>query len=168
MRILLALIGAVTVLSFSAFSTPARASGGALTGKMAMFDYLLAGSWTCSTKVPAMEGHPAHTDQSTLRFDVAPDNVLHDHVSAADYASDDYYAFDPKSNMYWNGTLGSTGTHGYASSSDGNSYSGLSWAGKSPAKVTTTYTKVNANMVKAHVVTTVGLHEVTIDSVCTR
>lgn len=168
MRIWGASVGALAVvLSLLVVQSPVRAAD-ALTGKMAMFNYLLGGAWTCSTKVPAMNGRRSHLDASTIQFDVAPMNVLHDHVSASDYAGDDYFAFDPKSNMYWNGSLGSTGNHGYASSTNGNVYSGLSWSGKNPENVTTRYTKVNANLVKTHVTTVNGGREDTIDSVCSR
>lgn len=167
MRFRSAAVAALAMLLVPAFAPPASAAD-ALTGKMAMFDYLLSGPWSCTTKVPAMNGKPAHTDRSTVRFDVAPDNVLHDHVSSTDYAGDDYYAFDAKSNLYWNGSLGSDGTHGYASSPDGNAYTGFTWAGKTPTKIATTYTKVNATTVKSHVVLSAAGHQTVIESACTR
>ena len=160
-------IAVFTVALLATFASSARAGDG-LTGKMAMYDYLLAGPWSCATKVPAMQGKPAHTDQSAVRFEVVPGNVLHAHATASDYAGDDYYAFDSKSSTYWDGNLGSDGSHGYASSADGNTYTGQTWSGKTPSKITTTYTKVSPTSVKVHVATTMSGHAVTYESVCTR
>ncbi len=167
MRMWFTAVAVFAVVSSAAFASPARAAD-ALTGKMALYNYLLGGPWSCTTKVPAMQGKPAHADQSTVRFEVVPGNALHDHVTASDYAGDDYFAFDSKSNMFWDGNLGSDGSHGYASSSNGNTYTGQTWSGKTPSKITTTYTKVSPTSVKVHVVTSMGGHPMTIDSACTR
>ncbi|HEY1656200.1 MAG TPA: hypothetical protein VGF86_13930, partial [Candidatus Tumulicola sp.] len=96
MRVVPTVVCAVLLTCLAAFA-PARAAGGPLTGKMALFNYLIGGTWSCSTKMSAMDGHAGGNGRSTVTFDVVPGNVFHDHVASAHYADDDYFGFDAKS-----------------------------------------------------------------------
>jgi hypothetical protein len=147
---------------------PARAASDGLDGKMAMMSYLTGAPWTCSTKMSAMGGEPAHAGQSTVTFDVVPGNVVHDHISGPQYVSDDYYGFNPKSNAFWTVGADNQGSRSAATSTDGITYTGTSWNGSSQTKVRSTYPKGTAHKVTVHEVFTNGGHQATFDAACTR
>jgi hypothetical protein len=168
MRILIASICAVVIAALIAYSGPTRAASGTLTGKMAAFNYLVGGSWSCSTKIPAMVGRPAHTAQATVTYAVVPSNVFHNHVSAADYSRDGYYGYSAKSNLYWSTGADNIGSYRYATSADGNTYTGTLWSSALSIKIRNTFTKMNSNKVTLHeVLSGVGLQEIA-ETVCTR
>ncbi len=148
--------------------SPALASDATLVGGMAGFNYLLGGPWNCTTAVPAMAGQPARTDHVVLTFDVAPNNVAHDHVAGASYMGDDYYGFNADDNTYWSASADALGNHGSAASKDGKTYTGTSALGSVTINVTSTYSKVNANTATMHEVLSANGQQITIDSTCTR
>ena len=166
MRILL-----VSILAIGAFighSSPAQAQSGALTGEMAYANSLLGAAWNCTTAVPAMMGHPAHTDQVTVTFDAVPGNVFHDHVASSTYVGDDYFGYSSKMKMYWSTSADNQGGHGFATSTDAKTYTGTSAMGPTSMNVTSTYSIVSASNISLHqVVSAMGEQQV-FDSNCTR
>lgn len=129
--------------------TPARAASATLTGKMASSNWLVGSSWSCTTK-NVMNGKPARTGRATVTFDAAPGNVLHNRVSSPRFSLDEYSGFDSKSNAYWDVQADNTGSHTYATSANGSTYTGLSWDGNSSSKTTFTYAKVSSNELTVH------------------
>ena len=168
MRINLTLICMVAIAAFFGHLNPARAADSTLTGEMASSNSLLGGPWSCSTKLPAMLGQPAHTEQVTLTFDVAPGNVSHDHVAGATYAGDDYFGYSPKMKMYWSTSADNMGGHGFATSTDGKVYTGTTSMGSSNMSVTNTYAQVSPSNITLHQVLSGNGQQFTIDSACTR
>jgi len=165
MRIFITSIAVLAIIVFAG-SGQVHAEA-ALTGQMASSNYLI-GSWNCTTKLPAMMGQPAHTEQATVTFEVAPANVLHDHVVSAEYAGDDYFGYNDRTKTYWSASVDNSGTHGGATSADGLTYSGTSSMGPVIMNVTSTYTKVSANNITFHEVISGSTMQATIDSACTR
>ena len=157
---------AIAAFAFVATAGTALADT-ALTGPMATSNYLM-GSWSCTTKLPAMMGQPAHTEQATLTFDAVPGNVLHDHVSSAEYAGDDYFGYNDKMKTYWSASADNSGEHGAATSTDGKTYTGTSTLGPMTMNGTSTYTKVTDTNITFHEVLSGGGQQATIDSACTR
>jgi hypothetical protein len=165
MRIFIAWIG---VLAIVAFGGAARVSAQtALTGQMASVNDLI-GSWNCTTKLPAMMGRPAHTEPATVTFEAVPGNVLHDHVTSAEYSGDDYFGYDGRTKTYWSASADNSGAHGAATSPDGQTYTGTSTLGGVTMNGTSTYSKVSASQIGFHEVLSGGGQQMTIDSTCTR
>jgi hypothetical protein len=135
---------------------------------MALFNYLIGGTWSCSTKMSAMDGHAGGNGRSTVTFDVVPGNVFHDHVASAHYADDDYFGFDAKSGTFWNTSADSTGAHEYATSKDGVTYSGRGWEGSTSSHVVSTYKKLGPTHVAVHEVITANGQVSTFDADCTK
>jgi hypothetical protein len=164
MRILVASI-ATLVFAVTVGTTRAVADS-TLTGQMAPFSYLI-GSWNCSTKLPAMMGQPARTEQATVTFEAVPGNAVHDHVASADYAGDDYFGYSDKMKMYWSASTDNSGAHGSATSPDGKTYTGTSMMGPATMNVTSSYSKVSPTNITLHEVISGGGQQATIDSSCT-
>jgi hypothetical protein len=162
MRVFFISISAVLAV-LTAQVTPAGAASGTLTGKMANSNWLVGSSWSCKTK-DVMDGKPARTSHATVTFDAAPGNVLHDRVSSPKFSLDEYSGFDAKSNAYWDVQADNTGSHTYATSPDGNTFTGMLWDGDSSSKTTFTYTKMGSNEVTLHQVSPGE----TFDADCTR
>jgi hypothetical protein len=166
MRVPSAGIFAFFIAAVATQAAPARAAD-ALTGNMQPFSYLLGAPWNCSTNVPAMGGMPAHTDQGTATFNVAPGNVAHNHVSTPTYSGDFYFGYNTRMNSFWQTSADSMGGSGFLTSSDGKSYTGTSSMGPLSSPETVTYAKLSDNKVTVHDVIS-GSMPATIDSVCTR
>jgi hypothetical protein len=168
MRVFFASVVMLAIATLIGYSSSARAADGTLTGQMATMNDLTGGSWSCSTAVPAMQGQPAHTDQATVTFEVVPGNVMHDHVAGTTYSGDDYYGYNLKSSTYWSTSADNMGGHGFATSTDGKTYTGTSSMGPSSMNVTSTYARVAANKVTVHEVLSGNGENTSIDTACTR
>jgi hypothetical protein len=168
MRLFVMLLSLVAIATFLMPAAPVQAQPVALTGKMAPFSYLLGTPWNCSTNVPAMMGQPAHTDRGTAGFEVAPGNVVHNHVSTPMYSGDFYFGYNDKMSMYWQASADNMGGHGFSTSSDGKTYNGTTSMGPTAAQDVVTYNKVSDNNVTVHDVVTVGSQSTTFDTTCTR
>jgi hypothetical protein len=168
MRVFLAFICALMIVALVDYSRPALAADTMLTGQMAAMNNLLGAPWSCSTALPAMQGQPAHTDQAMVAFDVVPGNVMHDHALGATYAGDDYYGYSSKMSVYWSTSADNMGGHGFATSTDGKSYTGTSSMGPATMNVTTTYTIMAPNKATVHQVLSGNGETASIDTSCSR
>jgi hypothetical protein len=168
MRVFFASLCAVAVAAFIAVPAPAKAADTALTGQMASFNYLLGAPWTCTTQLPAMHGMPAHTEQGTVTFEVAPRNIIHDHVSGANYMGDDYFGYSSRMSNYWTASADNQASYGIQTSSDGRTFTGTTHMGMMAMDVTTTYTKPGANSISMTQVMSGGGQSATISTSCTR
>ena len=110
MRVFLASLCATAFAASILHPAPARAQTTALTADMSGFNYLLGLPWGCKTTVPAMSDQPARSDLLTVAFDVAPGNVLHDHVSGENYMADDYFGYSHDMNNYWSTSASNAGS----------------------------------------------------------
>jgi len=146
----------------------AQTPNGALTGKVASFNYLLGAPWNCTTNVPAMNGQPAQVLKGSVTFDVAPGNVLHAHVGSGTFSSDQYFGYSTRQNTYWTSTANSVGMALFQTSTDGKTYVGSAAVGASPATIRDTYTKAGDNRVTVNEVTSANGSQEATDSVCTR
>lgn len=152
----------------AALSAAVPAAAQTLTGQMAPMTYLVGSAWNCTTSVPAMGEHPAYTDQGTATFDVAPGNVVHNHVATPHYAGDYYFGYSTRMSSYWQTSADSNGGHSFLTSTDGKTYTGTTSMGPMNAQDTVTYAKVSPNKVTVHEVATGMGPQVVVDSVCTR
>jgi hypothetical protein len=168
MRVFLTSLAAVALAAFVVFPVPAKAADAALTGQMAGFNYLLGAPWTCTTQVPAMHDMPAHTDQMTVTFDVAPRNIVHDHVSGANYMGDDYFGYSSRMSNYWTTSADNEASYGISTSTDGRTFTGTMHMGMMAMDVTTTYGKPGANAISMTQVMSGGGQSATLNSSCTR
>lgn len=125
----------------------ANAQTATLTGKMTPFSYLIGSTWSCTVKLPAMMGQPAHTDNSTVTFEAAPNNVMHVHSTSPQYSGDQYFGFAAQQNAYWSANAGSTGMAVTQFSSDGKSFAGTTMMNGAQVNVKDTYTKMADNHV---------------------
>lgn len=135
---------------------------------MSGFNYLLGLPWGCKVSIPAMGDQPARTDLLTVAFDVAPGNVLHDHVSGERYMGDDYFGYSHDTNNYWSTSASNAGVHGLTTSTNGKTFTGTSWLASITLNVTNTYTRVGDNAITMRQVVSQGGKDFTIDSTCTR
>lgn len=155
-------------LAFLGYAAAPASAADALTGEMASMNFLLGGPWLCTSSIPAIHGMAAHTDRLTVSFDVAPNNVLHDHVAGANYMGDDYYGYSARMGNFWTTNADNHGMHGFATSSDGKSFTGTTAMGPMTVDVTTTYTRTGPNATTMHQVLSGDGRQAVIDSRCTR
>jgi hypothetical protein len=166
MRKSLGFVATMTVAATLAATVSARAAD--LTDKMAPYSYLLGAPWNCVTNVPAMMGQPAHTDQGTATFEVAPGNTVHNHAATPTYSGDFYIGYSDRVGSYWQVDADNLGAHAFLTSTDGKSYTGTSSMGPLSMQDEVTYTKIADNKVNVREVLTGAAPSVTIDSACTR
>lgn len=152
----------------ASLALPVSAGAQALSGDMAPFSYLLGGAWSCTTNVPAMGSTPAHTEQGTAAFDVAPGNVVHNHVTSPAYAGDFYFGYSTRMSSFWQTQADNNGGHGFLTSTDGRTYTGTTSMGPMNGQETVTYAKVAPNKITVHDVLAGPGPGAVIDSVCTR
>jgi hypothetical protein len=157
---------ALTVLTVAV--TGAQTPSGTLTGKMAPFSYLLGTAWTCNVSVPAMMGQPAHAEKSTVTFDMAPGNVMHVHIAAADLSGDQYFGFSTRQNVYWSSNANSMGQSLMQTSTDGKNYAGSTAMGPTSVTVRDTYSKVADNHMTFQDTATVNGQNYVTTGDCTR
>jgi hypothetical protein len=147
-------------------ASPVRAAD-TLTGEMAGRNFLLGGSWSCTSAVPSIIGMPARTDTMTLTFDVAPHNVLHVALGDADYRGDEYVGYSARFKNYWSTTASSHAIHSFATSTDGTTFTGTSYLRTASMDDTTTYTKIGPTKTAVHEVLS-GNGTFTIETTCSR
>lgn len=139
-----------------------------LTGEMAGRNFLLGGAWNCTSAVPSIMGLPARTDTQTLTFDVVPHNVLHIAVVGPKGRGDEYFGYSERMKNYWRVSANSRAIHGFATSTDGKTYTGTSYLGTGSMDDTSTYTKVSATKAAVREVLSRGGNSFTIETSCTR
>jgi hypothetical protein len=166
----IASIYAIVAVVLIAIPGRSPAATGPLTDKMAVFNYLIGGSWKCSTKAPAVGARPAHTERVTVVFILAPGNTVHSRVSGPGYSRDRYYGYKAKSRLYWAGSVDNQGSYGFETSRDGATYAGSTWFGgmSLTLKLRNTLAKVNANKFTTHQVLIGGRLQMAVDTICTR
>jgi hypothetical protein len=168
MRVFFVSLCAVALAAFISFPALARAADTMPTGEMAGFSNLLGAPWTCTSQVPAMHGMPAHTDQVTVTFDLAPHNVIHDHVAGANYMGDTYFGYSSRMSNYWTTSADNEASYGIATSTDGKVFTGTIHMGMMAMDVTTTYGNSGANGISMTQVISGGGQQATLSSSCTR
>jgi hypothetical protein len=168
MRVLLASLCATAFAVSILHPAPVRAQTTGLTADMSGFNYLLGLPWGCKASIPAMGDQPARTDLLTVAFDVAPGNVLHDHVSGEHYMGDDYFGYSLDMHDYWSTSASAAAVHSFMTSTNGKTFTGTSWIGSITLNVTNTYARVGDNAITMNQVISEGGREFTIENTCTR
>lgn len=109
----------------------AAAGDSLLTGKMAMYNYLLSGSWTCTL------GSATYF----AKYNVESPNVLHGHLFSKGSSEDAYFGYDDKRAEFWTVNADSTGATESQWSPDGVTFTGTLNAEKVTANATNVITK---------------------------
>ena len=155
--------------AFFAFSRPAAAQTAPLTGEMTSFTYLIGGSWSCTTTVPATSASNAYTERAAVTFELAPGNTIHEHGVSDKYAFDRYFGYDAGQRTYFSTNADNRGNFGYLSSTDGVRYTGREHVGANQEYPrTVSYTKVSDNQISDQDETDLGGMTIRGNTVCTR
>jgi hypothetical protein len=163
----LSYISLSAILCFSYAAAPSQAAD-TLTGQMAGRNFLLGGSWNCTTAVPAIMSMAARTENLTLTFDVAPRNVMHVALAGTDERGDEYFGYSEQYKNYWSVSATSHAIHGFATSTDGKVYTGTSYLGTGSMDDSITYTKVSDTKTSVHEVLSGNGNSFAIETTCTR
>jgi hypothetical protein len=167
------LLTPVILASFTLTAVPALAQSPApasatLTSKMASFNYLFGSPFNCTANVPAMGGQPAHTENSTVSFDVAPNNVMHVHIASNMFMGDQYFGYSTRANTYWSTSSDSNGAASAETSPDGKTYRGSMNMGSMNGTAEDVYTKVDNNHATVRSTATIGGQTATTTVSCSR
>jgi hypothetical protein len=147
----------VGILSFfaaaivvTASSVSASAGNTMPSSSHSMGDHMayLIGSWKCDVALSAMMGNPATTDHGTLTFAMSPQQTIHSHVAAADYAQDAYYGYDAKTKTHWMSSADTGGVIVTETSKDGITFTGSSMAEGRSAPTRDTFTHPTATTIR--------------------
>jgi hypothetical protein len=139
-----------------------------LTGNMSAMQYLI-GSWTCTVKIAAMHGQPAATDHGVATYSVVPGNAIHSHVTASDYASDNYSGYVDQAKIYWMNAIDAYGTVSNETSTDGKVFSGWSTSEGTKSNIRDTFSHPTADATRdLQEVQTNGKWQTATDASCTR
>ncbi len=71
-----------------------------LSGKMKQQQYLV-GTWTCTTKIPAMGKTQAQTILAKVIYWVSPGNVIGNHYSSKPYSSSGFVGWNDSKKLWW-------------------------------------------------------------------
>jgi hypothetical protein len=112
---------------------PSDAASTLLTGKMTLFNYQLAGRWTC-------KGGGA---TYFAEYGLGPGNTLHGHLYSAQGSEDTYFGYSAASHRYWSVSADSNGATESQASADGHTYTGKLYDGKTTSNATNVITMVN-------------------------
>ena len=154
----------ILVLSATAQAQTAQT----LTGKMAAYNYLMGGPWTCKTTMTGAPAGVPPTSTATVTFDAVSPSTMHVRVAAPPFVSDSYYGYATQPSMYWSTTADSMGTVSSERSTDGKTYSGTAMVGPASAQVQDVYTKVSDTHSTVHSTMMVNGKQQVSDSDCTR
>lgn len=106
----IALVAALLLAGITALSTASSANTSpALTGKMMQLQFLV-GTWSCTTKVPAMGKTKAQTISAKSSYWIEPQNVIGNYYSSKPYSSSSYMGWQDSKQLWW-----STGADVYGS-----------------------------------------------------
>jgi hypothetical protein len=148
---------ALFVLTLLATSQ-ARAETNALTGKMSMYNVLLAGTWSCS----------AGGSTYSAMYVVAPGNALHGHLSSQQGSEDAYFGYNAATHRYWTVNDDSNGATEAQTSADGVTYAGTLNDGTTTSKATNVFTIVNPRKWTVHASGTAGGKPYDLIATCVR
>jgi hypothetical protein len=159
---------AMAMLIFLPASADMPPAQTALAGNMAAMQFLV-GSWSCTVKLAAMQGQPARTDHGTVTYAVVPGNALHSHVTANDYASDNFTGYVDEAKLYWMNTIDAYGTVSSETSTDGKVFTGTSTGGGTKSKIRDTFTHPTPDTTRdVQEVQSNGAWQTATDASCTR
>jgi hypothetical protein len=159
---------ALACLPAAADTAAAATSDTALTGTISSMQYLI-GSWNCSVKIAASEGQPAATDHGVLTYSVVPGNALHSHVTANDYAADQYIGYVDKSKLFWMNTIDAYRNLAGETSTDDKVFTGSSTGSQGKIQIRDTFTRPTSNTVRdLQEFQSNGAWHMASDSTCTR
>lgn len=147
-----------TLILVLAGAAQAQTSTQTLTGKMAVYNYLLGAPWTCTSP----------GGSSMVTFDVVGPATMHVHVAAPPYVADSYYGYTSQGDSYWGTTADSNGMASSERSADGNTYSGTATAAGASAPIQHIFAKVSDKHSTTRSTITINGKQQVIDTDCTR
>jgi hypothetical protein len=158
MRVNLRAAGCALFILTLLATSQARAGSNVLTGKMSIYNVLLAGTWSCSA------------DGSTYSavYAVAPGNALHGHLYSAHGSEDAYFGYNLATHRYWTVNDDSSGATETQTSSDGAAYTGTLNDGSATSKATNVFTIVNSRKWTVHAKGTAGGKPYDLTATCVR
>ena len=139
-----------------------------LTGKMAVFNYLLGTAWQCDSRTLDTNGKVVRTTKSTVMFDTAPSNTLHFHVLSDKVSTDQYIGYVADVDGYWSTLSNSAGISMLQTSSDGKNFDGSTTLGSTKVYLSTTYTKVDDSHASVKMISTINGRQEESDGTCSR
>jgi hypothetical protein len=165
MRIFLAVCG--VIFSFLLL-TPTALAQTQLTGKMAIFNYMLSGDWSCTLERPALNGEAARSMKTKLNVEVVPDNVLHIHSQGDTFSGDRYVGYSTTRNVYWSVRADSSSMSTYEESPDAKAFSGSVAINGGSGKYRDTYMLKTPNRTEREITWTLGGPVATGGTVCSK
>lgn len=141
-------LSAILAVATSSATVSADSSMTSSSGSMGDHMAFLIGSWNCSVKLSAMMGNPAGTDHGVVTFSKSPGNTIHAHTAAADYASDQYYGFNPKTKTHWTSATDTGGALVSETSKDGVTFVGTTNADGMSTPTRDTFTHPSASKIR--------------------
>ena len=151
---------------------PADATTQPLHGHMAVFNYLIGGTWLCSVKTPY--NFPTPGDTFFLTFDATDEYTLHERRSPArnadsGYVFDGYVSYYPAREVYSLAMADSGGNVELLQSRDGADYSGRGWwQNQSYVFTHRIYEEKSANLFTVHEISNTNGPNSIRDYSCTR
>ena len=162
---ILVVVGSSGAVSADNSMSSSSSSGGSMGDHMAF----LIGSWNCTVKLAMTLGAPENTDHGVVTYAKSPGNTLHAHTAAADYASDQYYGYNPKTKTHWTSGADSDGILVWETSKDGVTFRGSSIANGVSTPTRDTFTHASATTIRdVTEIETKGTWSTLADARCTK
>jgi hypothetical protein len=140
MRVNLRAAGCALFILTLLATSQARAGPNVLTGKMSIYNDLLAGKWSCS----------ADGSTYSATYAVVPGNALHGHLYSQHGSEDAYFGYNVGTHRYWTVNDDSSGATEAQTSADGVAYAGTLNDGNTTSKATNVFTIVNPRKWTVH------------------
>jgi hypothetical protein len=97
----IALVATVLVVVIAATKTSSNAdTSPALTGKMMQLQFLV-GTWSCTTKIPAMAKTKAQTISAQNAYWIEPTNVIGSYYRSEPYSASSYMGWQDSKQVWW-------------------------------------------------------------------
>jgi len=90
----------VVLIASSRIASSDVPSAAALSGKMAELKYLV-GTWSCTTKIPAMGKTKAQNISAKNIYWIEPGNVIGSYYSSKPYSSSGYMGWNDSKKIWW-------------------------------------------------------------------
>jgi hypothetical protein len=100
MKRAVAIVCLTVVFAAASAGKPVQAAAAALSGKMLSLQYLV-GTWSCSNKMAAMGNMPAFTHQSTVSYEIEPNNTISYGMSSPGFSSAGFLGYLTAKQLWW-------------------------------------------------------------------
>lgn len=139
-------VAVVVLVVSSVVASSGAAPAPALSGKMTQMQYLV-GTWTCTTKIPAMGKMHAQTISAKNIYWVEPGNVIGSYYSSKPYSSSGFMGWNNSKKIWWSNGADVYGMVGSSTGSDSGTnvqvMTGPNWSGGKASTGRDTMTKTS-------------------------